>query len=111
MRRLAKNKFLPVLPWPAFITLPEHATTYNVVTGSAPTPPPESVTASLNGTNLVMMGTNGVPGWPYFVLASSNLALRPASWTRLATNQFDVNGAFSFTNLFPAGNGSQFYRL
>ena len=50
------------------------------------------------GTSAVFSGSNGVAGNPYYVLAATNLALPRTSWTRIATNVFDVNGHFAFTN-------------
>jgi hypothetical protein len=59
---------------------------------------------------LVFRGSNGVPGWPYYLLASSNLALPASDWARVATNTFDINGSFLFTNGAGPGAG-QFYLL
>ena len=39
-----------------------------------------------------------LPGWPYCVLASTNLALPASQWLSVATNSFDANGNFDFTN-------------
>lgn len=47
---------------------------------------------------IVLSGTNGVPNATYYVLASTNIALPLAQWTRLATNAFDGLGGFRFTN-------------
>lgn len=63
------------------------------------------------GTNLVVAGTNGVSNWPYVVLASTNLALPPGQWTRVATNVCDAAGGFVFTNSAGAGLSRRFYRL
>lgn len=51
-----------------------------------------------NGNNLVISGTNGVPNLTYYVLASTNLAIPIPNWPVIATNSFDGNGNFSFTN-------------
>jgi hypothetical protein len=51
-----------------------------------------------NGTGLVITGSNGSPGAPYYVLTTTNLALPIADWTVLSTNAFDSFGNFSFTN-------------
>jgi hypothetical protein len=59
----------------------------------------------------VMSGTGGVTNGTYYVLTSTNLALPLNQWTPVATNPFDGNGNFTFTNT-PAANAPQmFYRL
>jgi hypothetical protein len=77
----------------------------------APTTPPNFGSISLNGTNLVFSGSNGVPLGNYFVLTTTNLITPLTNWTRVATNQFDANGGFSFTNGIGAGVLQDFYRL
>jgi alpha-galactosidase len=64
----------------------------------------------MNGSNLILGGTNGMPGGMYYVLASTNLALPLSDWVPIATNFCDGNGVFSFTNPAPAGP-VQFYML
>jgi hypothetical protein len=68
--------------------------TLRIVT--APTPQPQISSINLIGSNLVLGGTNGVPGWPYYVLSGTNVLLPLASWSRIATNTFDATGAFTF---------------
>jgi hypothetical protein len=75
----------------------------------APTTPP--VFGSLgffSQTNLVLSGSNGAPLGNYYVLSSTNLTLPVASWTRVATNQFDASGKFIFTNSISAGQQNYF---
>ena len=76
-----------------------------------PTAPPVFGNVSVSGGNLVLSGSNGVPFENYFVLATSNLMTPTANWTRIATNQYDANGGFSFTNAINADAGQNFYRL
>jgi autotransporter-associated beta strand protein len=65
---------------------------------------------SISGSNLLMSGTGGVASTNFYLLGTTNLNLPFSNWTRLLTNQFDVNGNFNFTN--PAGtNLRYFYRL
>jgi hypothetical protein len=45
------------------------------------------------------------------VLASTNLALPRTSWTRIATNAFDVNGHFAFTNSLTPPLPQRFYQI
>ena len=66
--------------------------------GSPPISQPRIGGFALDGTNLVLSGTNGVPGMTYYVLSSTNVALPVANWTRVATNAFGPGGEFSFTN-------------
>ena len=76
---------------------------------SAPTPQPRIASVSVSGGNLRLSGTNGVPGWPYYLLASTNVASPLATWTRIATNQFDTAGAFAVTNSVNPALPRQFY--
>jgi fibronectin-binding autotransporter adhesin len=66
---------------------------------------------SLVGNNLVMRGSNGVPSGTYYVLASTNVALPVVNWTSIATNTFDANGTFLFTDTIKASVPKQFYLL
>lgn len=54
-------------------------------------------------------GTNGVPGWNYSILESTNPALPVTRWQSVGTNSFDTNGNFSFTN--DSGQNSMSYYL
>lgn len=77
----------------------------------APTTPPSFGRTLASGANLIFSGNNGTPLGNYFVLMTTNLTLPLASWTSLATNQFDAAGNFSFTNVVDANSTSIFYRL
>ena len=71
----------------------------NANTGATTNASITSVTAV--GTNLVVHGTNNnVPntGFHYVVLTSTNIALPLGSWTAVATNSFNTNGTFDYTN-------------
>ncbi|HHY85583.1 MAG TPA: hypothetical protein GYA07_08630 [Verrucomicrobia bacterium] len=59
----------------------------------------------------VFAGTNGQPGATYHVLTSTNLMLPLAQWTRVATNQVDGSGTFSFTNTIDAAEPGRFFTL
>ncbi len=65
----------------------------------------------LVGANLVMSGSNGPPSGTYYVVATTNLAAPLSSWTPIATNTFDANGAFTFTNAVSPSTPRQFFRL
>jgi len=78
---------------------------------AAPTTPPNFGNLILNGTNLVFGGGNGAPLGNYYLITSTNLATPLAGWTRVATNQYDANGGFTFTNGISADGAQNFYRL
>jgi hypothetical protein len=76
-----------------------------------PTPPPPQISeATTIGNNFVFSGTNGLPGWIYYVLAATNLRLPQTNWSILSTNSFDGDGKFSFTNT-TMPNMQEFYQL
>ncbi len=54
--------------------------------------PPKICGATMIGNNLVFSGTNGSPGWSYYVLASTNLMVPRAGWNIISTNAFDSQG-------------------
>jgi autotransporter-associated beta strand protein len=78
---------------------------------SAPTPQPQITTIALSGANSVLSGTNGVPDWPYYLVSTTNIAAPIATWTRMATNQFDASGAFAITNPINPATPRQFFLL
>jgi len=45
------------------------------------------------------------------LLASTNLAAGPQSWTALSTNTFDANGNFQITNSMNPAAPQLFFRL
>ncbi|HSY19388.1 MAG TPA: hypothetical protein VK815_13685 [Candidatus Acidoferrales bacterium] len=77
-----------------------------------PVAPPVTVNISAPGMGgLIFSGTNGNAGAQYHVLASTNLALALSNWTVIATNNFDGNGNFNFTNPPDPAAPMTFYRL
>lgn len=74
-------------------------------------PPPLIQTATALKKNIALNGANGVPGWTYYVLTSTNLTLPLSQWQVLGTNSFDSLGQFAFTNALAGGAPQQFYRL
>jgi len=50
---------------------------------------------TMNGSNLVLQGTNGTFNETYYLLSTTNAALPLANWTVVSTNSFDAAGAFS----------------
>jgi rhamnogalacturonan endolyase len=80
--------------------------------GSAvPSVPPLISSVTLVGDALVFAGTNGTPNATYYVLASTDLTLPTASWTRIATNQMSVMGSFTFTNAVNAQELQRYFML
>ena len=78
---------------------------------SSPTPPPDFGGVVADGNNFVFSGTNGVSDWTYYVLTSTNLSLPLTNWTPIATNSFDRNGNFNFTNSPAPAAPQNFYLL
>jgi autotransporter-associated beta strand protein len=78
---------------------------------SLPTPRPLLTIAAGAGNALIFRGSNGVAGWPYYLLASTNLLLPPGDWIPVATNFFDGTGAFQFTNTSGLNPPEQFFLL
>lgn len=77
----------------------------------SPTTPPSFSSARVIGNGLILSGTNGRPAGSYHVLTTTNLELPLSNWTRMATNQFDVSGRFTFTNALATGIARQFFRV
>jgi autotransporter-associated beta strand protein len=77
----------------------------------SPTTPPSFSGISLSGGQVILSGTGGSAGADYFVRSTTNLASPLASWPRLATNQFDANGNFAWSNSPLPGAARQFYRF
>ncbi len=77
----------------------------------APTAPPNFGKLTVSGTKLSFSGTNGIPLGKYYLLSSTNVNLPLASWICVATNLFDTNGGFNFTNGINQNASQSFYRL
>jgi hypothetical protein len=78
---------------------------------ATPITQPKISALSIAETGLVISGSNGVPGWPYLVLSSTNLMVPAGNWTINATNTFDSSGNFIFTNPIDPGAPQLFYML
>ena len=75
------------------------------------TAPPTFGSIKIVGTNVVFSGSNGAASSPYYVLASTNVASPRISWTPVATNMFDANGNFIFTNSVNSTLHQQFFQI
>ncbi|HEX3627245.1 MAG TPA: hypothetical protein VH280_17700 [Verrucomicrobiae bacterium] len=82
---------------------------FRLVMNNAPLPRVVSMSPA-NANSFVFSGTNGIPGWNYCVVASTNLSIPMARWQQVATNTFDAYGNFSFTNN-PGSSLMKFYLL
>jgi uncharacterized repeat protein (TIGR03803 family) len=60
-------------------------------------PAPDILGVTLSGTNLVVNGTNALPGETSVTLMSSNLTQSLTNWSPVATNVLNVTGSFTFT--------------
>jgi autotransporter-associated beta strand protein len=74
-------------------------------------PPPAISDISTSAGNVTFNATNGAPNGTIIVLTSTDVTLPVASWTRLATNQFDGSGNFSFTDVVDPATTQRFYSL
>ncbi|HUA39026.1 MAG TPA: hypothetical protein VMA35_11595 [Candidatus Sulfopaludibacter sp.] len=75
-------------------------------------PLPEFVAVTPTGVNgIIFTGSNGAPGWTYRVLVSTNLVLPASQWLPMATNAFDADGNFNFTDSVAPGSPQRFYLL
>ena len=61
--------------------------------------------------NLIISGSGGGAGNPYYVLSATNLMTPLANWSRIATNSFDSNGNFIFTNSISTSVRQRFYQI
>jgi len=68
-------------------------------------------TPLLQSNLLVLSGSGGQPGRPYYVLSSTNLSLPATQWTPVGTNSFDGNGLFRFTNSQDPSSPQLYYLL
>lgn len=60
---------------------------------------------------IVLSGSGGKAYGVYFVLSTTNLSLPLNEWAPVATNQFDADGNFTFTNPVTATTPQQFFQL
>lgn len=75
-------------------------------------PVPLITSVSLSGMTLTLTATNGAPGGPFILLATTNLTLPLADWTPVLTNAFDGNGNLDLsTNIVNSNAPVQFYIL
>jgi hypothetical protein len=75
-------------------------------------PPPGITGISVSGTTLTLTATNGVAGGQYLLLTSTNIAAPFSQWTKVLTNNFDLNGNLNLsTNILSRASPRQFFVL
>jgi polygalacturonase len=82
-----------------------------LVQSPLPPSPPSFGRISVTSNGLVMSGTGGTTNGTFYVLVSTNVALPLNQWQPIATNLFDGNGPFIFTNTISTNGSQAFYLL
>jgi hypothetical protein len=103
-------RIFPETPGPSLVWDPSSLATtgvLRVIAGSTP----QFTTAKLLGGRVSISGTGGVTNGTYYILSSTNCDLPAGQWTRIATNYFDANGNFSFTNSISLSVSATYYLL
>ena len=72
---------------------------------------PEFQTLALSGTNLMLGGTNGIVGMPYYILTATNITLPMTNWTPVLTDVFGPGGSFSNSIPVDSADAARFYRI
>jgi hypothetical protein len=96
--------------WRNDLALDGSITLTNVVV-FAPSTNANITKVTLSGTNLLVHGTNNnVPNtnFEYVVLTSTNISAPLSSWKSVATNRFNADGTFDYTNAIVPGTPQQF---
>jgi hypothetical protein len=81
------------------------------INGIVPVQSPVVASTLFSGSNVTLSGTNGPVGGLYYVLSATNVALPPASWSRVATNAFGPGGSFTVVVPVNPADPARFYRL
>ena len=99
----------PTAPGPglAWDTTQLSSGTISVMTSPATGPTISSV--QLSSGNIVLSGSGGTASGTYYLLTTTNLAVKP--WLPIATNSYDTNGNFVLTNAVTPGVTQQFYLI
>jgi fibronectin-binding autotransporter adhesin len=82
-----------------------------IVTNSLPSQPASITGVTLSDGNIIVTGTNlnGGQNFHYEIISSTNLTLPLTNWTVLATNAFNADGTFSFTNAISPATPAMFF--
>lgn len=76
-----------------------------------PVPVPVITSTTVSGTQLTLLGTNGMAVGNYIVLASANVTTPLNQWLPIATNFLNNNGPFTFTVGSAATSSQRFFTL
>jgi autotransporter-associated beta strand protein len=87
---------LPPL-WPGLSWVTSALGTSGTISVNGAIIPPRITGTSLSGNTVTISGSGGLPGGVYYVLESTSVAQPLATWTRIATNNFDASGNFLWT--------------
>jgi hypothetical protein len=60
---------------------------------------------------VILTGGGGTPNSGYLVVTSADVTLVFSNWSTLASNNFDGNGNFSFTNAVDSATPTLLYRI
>jgi hypothetical protein len=104
------SQLVPLTPGPGMIWDTSLLASNGILTVASGTLP-RFTAISLQGGSLSVSGTGGQTNGTYYVLASTNVALPVYQWSRIATNQFDGGGNFTFTNAFNPSAPASFYLI
>jgi hypothetical protein len=63
------------------------------------------------GANVNVLGIGGLPGAPFTLVTSTNVATPLNLWMPMQTNQFDQVGVMNITNVFNPGEPQRFFML
>jgi autotransporter-associated beta strand protein len=74
------------------------------------TAPPQFTSVKLVGTDLILSGTNGIPGEEFILWSSPDVALPLNQWTPVLTNTF-TGPTFNITNVGSLGDPARFFIL
>jgi hypothetical protein len=86
---------------------------YDDITLSLLTAPKIVSSSFSSATNLIINATDGVLGWTYNVVMSTDAAQSLSQWTAISTNVLSANGPFTVTatNAVSAAAPKRFFRL
>lgn len=81
--------------WPGLSWNTSALNTSGIISVTGTRLPPQITGEAVSGGNFVISGSGGLADATYYVLAATNVTAPLASWSRIATNAFDVSGNFS----------------
>jgi hypothetical protein len=98
-------------PLPAGLSWNTSALNVNGKLSVVLTAQPVVTSVALTDGGLVLSGSGGLANGNFYLLGTTNVALPVSNWTPVATNQFDVDGNFDFTNPVNLNSPQSFYLL